>query len=96
MPPEDTSRMWAVLLELRDNVRHVRFFLEGGIGEDGKHHPGFIAEHNRLVDEVERLQSQKAQQVDRRWVVALGAAGALITKGLDLALSYFQQKGPHP
>ncbi len=100
---DDTARLWAVLLEVRDNVQATRTFLEGGIKPDGTHVEGFIHDHNKVKADVEALKDQQKQHTaqlnataaktdDRRWMVTAGAFGAIIGKGLDALYQWWMHR----
>lgn len=93
----DLKRVWATILQIKDDVRASRIFLEGGIGPDGQHREGMITDHNRLKAEVAEIKEAQARGGERRWVISAGVIGAAIAKGLDVAIAYLTAKGGnHP
>jgi hypothetical protein len=92
---DDNAHLWEVLQEVRDNVQATRAFLEGGIMPDGTHRDGFIQDHNRLKTTVAELKDVHGQTKEKRWALIAAMLAAVITKGIDVVVSYMSGKGVH-
>lgn len=107
----EMKRMWAVILEIKDNSAVTRSFLTGGIQPDGRYQEGFIAQHQRLKEEHDELRLEfergkieaahvNVKKDDRWWAVRLAAMGAtfggIVVKSLDFAWQAFMNTPTKP